>query len=128
MVALGIGAAAGMICYGGVLLKTRLGYDDALDAFGVHGIGGATGSLVTGLFARAVLNNGTGGGLDLLAKQGIAVAAAGAWAALVTFVLLKGIDLVVGLRVEQETEHDGLDGVLHGESAYGSPGGVAHGS
>ncbi|HEX7839698.1 MAG TPA: ammonium transporter [Kofleriaceae bacterium] len=128
MVALGIGAAAGVICYGGVLLKTRLGYDDALDAFGVHGIGGATGSLATGLFARAVLNNGTGGGLDLLAKQGIAVAAAGAWAAVVTFVLLKGIDLVVGLRVDQETEHDGLDGALHGESAYGSPGSVAHGS
>jgi Amt family ammonium transporter len=128
MVALGIGAAAGVICYGGVLLKTRLGYDDALDAFGVHGIGGATGSLLTGLFARAALNNGTGGGLDLLAKQGIAVAAAGAWAVVVTFVLLKGIDLVVGLRIDQETEHDGLDGALHGESAYGSPGSVAHGS
>jgi Amt family ammonium transporter len=128
MVALGIGAAAGMICYGGVLLKTRLGYDDALDAFGVHGIGGATGSLVTGLFARAVLNNGTGGGLALLGKQGIAVAAAGAWAAIVTFVLLKGIDLLVGLRVDQETEHDGLDSALHGESAYAGPGSVAHGS
>ena len=128
MVALGIGAAAGVICYGGVLLKTRFGYDDALDAFGVHGIGGATGSLATGLFARAVLNNGNGGGLDLLAKQGIAVGAAAAWAVLVTFVLLKGIDLLVGLRVDQETEHDGLDGALHGESAYGSPGSVAHGS
>ena len=128
MVALGIGAAAGMICYGGVLLKARFGYDDALDAFGVHGIGGATGSLATGLFARAVLNNGHGGGLDLLAKQGIAVGAAAAWAALVTFVLLKVIDAVVGLRVDQEVEHDGLDGALHGESAYGSPGGVAHGS
>ncbi len=128
MVALAIGAAAGMICYGGVLLKSRLGYDDALDAFGVHGIGGAAGSLLTGLCARAVLNNGQGGGLDLVGKQGIAVAAAAAWAAVVTFVLLKGIDVVVGLRVDQETEHDGLDGALHGESAYGSPGGVAHGS
>jgi Amt family ammonium transporter len=128
MVALAIGAAAGMICYGGVLLKSRLGYDDALDAFGVHGIGGAAGSLLTGLCARAVLNNGTGGGLELVGKQGIAVAAAAAWAAVVTFVLLKGIDVLVGLRVDQETEHDGLDGALHGESAYGSPGGVAHGS
>ncbi|HEU4733687.1 MAG TPA: ammonium transporter [Kofleriaceae bacterium] len=128
MVALLIGAAAGMICYGGVLLKTRLGYDDALDAFGVHGVGGAAGSLLTGLCARAVLNNGQGGGLSLLEKQGIAVVAAAAWAAVVTFVLLKGIDLVVGLRVDQETEHDGLDGALHGESAYGSPGAVAHGS
>jgi len=128
MVALAIGAAAGMICYGGVLLKARLGYDDALDAFGVHGIGGATGALLTGVFARAVLNNGNGGGLGLFEKQAIGVAAAGAWAAVVTFALLKGIDLVVGLRVDQETEHDGLDGALHGESAYGSPGGVAHGS
>ena len=58
----------------------------------------------------------------------IAIGAAGAWSALVTFVLLKGIDLVVGLRVDQEVEHDGLDGALHGESAYGSPGSAAHGS
>ena len=128
MAAIAIGAAAGVICYGGVLLKTRFGYDDALDAFGVHGIGGATGALLTCVFARAVLNNGHGGGLDLLEKQAIAVAAAGAWAAVVTLVLLKAIDLAVGLRVDQETEHDGLDGALHGESAYGSPGGVAHGS
>ena len=128
MAAIALGAAAGIICYGGVLLKTRLGYDDALDAFGVHGIGGATGALVTGLFTRAALNNGHGGGLDLLSKQAIGVAAAGAWAAIVTFVLLKGIDLAIGLRVDAETEHDGLDGALHGESAYGSPGGVAHGT
>jgi ammonium transporter, Amt family len=128
MAAIAIGAAAGMICYGGVLLKSRLGYDDALDAFGVHGIGGATGALLTGVFARAVLNNDHGGGLDLLGKQGIAVATAGAWAAIVTFWLLKAISVVVGLRVDQETEHDGLDGAMHGESAYGSPGGVAHGS
>ena len=128
MAAIGLGAAAGLICYGGVLLKTRLGYDDALDAFGVHGIGGATGALATGLLTRAALNRGHGGGLDLLSKQAIAIAAAGAWAAVVTFVLLKGIDLVIGLRVDAETEHDGLDGALHGESAYGSPGSVAHGS
>ncbi|HEY0193214.1 MAG TPA: ammonium transporter [Kofleriaceae bacterium] len=126
MAALAIGGLAGLVCYGGVLLKTKLGYDDALDAFGVHGIGGALGSLVTGLFARAVLNNGVGGGVSLLGKQAIAVGAAGAWAAVVTFVLLKGIDLVVGLRVEAETEHDGLDGALHGESAYAGPGSTAH--
>ncbi|HMG51890.1 MAG TPA: ammonia channel protein, partial [Kofleriaceae bacterium] len=128
MVALGLGAAAGIVCYGGVLLKTRLGYDDALDAFGVHGVGGATGALATGLFASAALNNGHGGGLDLVSKQAIGIVAAGAWAAVVTFVLLKGVDLVLGLRVDAETEHDGLDGAQHGESAYGSPGGVAHSS
>ncbi len=126
MVAILIGAIAGAICYGAVLAKARLGYDDALDAFGVHGIGGATGALLTGVFARAALNNGHGGGLSLLGKQAIGIAAAGAWAAVVTFVLLKLLDATVGLRVEQETEHDGLDGALHGESAYGSPGSAAH--
>ncbi|MDX2093241.1 MAG: ammonium transporter [Kofleriaceae bacterium] len=126
MAALAIGAAGGVVCYGAVVLKGRLGYDDALDAFGVHGVGGATGALLTGLFARGIFNNGNGGGLSLLGKQAIAIGAAAAWSAVVTFVLLKLIDLVVGLRVDQETEHDGLDTHLHGESAYGGPGSVAH--
>jgi ammonium transporter, Amt family len=126
--ALMIGLAAGAVCYGAVLLKSRFGYDDALDAFGVHGVGGALGCLLTGLFARAVDNKGLGGGVELAGKQLIAIGAATAWAAVVTFVLLKAIDLVVGLRVDAEVEHDGLDGTLHGESAYGSPSGTAHGS
>jgi Amt family ammonium transporter len=126
MSALAIGAAGGVVCYGAVVMKSRLGYDDALDAFGVHGVGGATGALLTGLFARGILNNGNGGGLSLMGKQAIAIGAAAAWSAVVTFVLLKVIDLVVGLRVDQETEHDGLDTHLHGESAYGGPGSVAH--
>jgi ammonium transporter, Amt family len=128
MWAIVIGMAAGAICYGAVLAKARLGYDDALDAFGVHGVGGATGALLTGIAARAVLNGGNGGGFSLLGKQAISIAAAGAWAVVVTFVLLKVIDLTVGLRVDQEAEHEGLDGTLHGESAYGSPGGTAHGT
>jgi Amt family ammonium transporter len=126
--ALAIGGIAGAVCYGAVLAKARLGYDDALDAFGVHGIGGATGALLTGFLARAVDNKGIGGGLELAGNQVIAIGAAGAWAATVTFVLLKVIDLVIGLRVEAEVEHDGLDGALHGESAYGSPSGAAHGT
>ena len=126
MAAIAIGVAAGAICYGAVLAKSKLGYDDALDAFGVHGIGGATGALLTGVFARAALNNGHGGGLDLLGNQAIAIGAAGAWAVVVTFVLLKLLDATIGLRVDAEIEHDGLDGALHGESAYGSPGSVAH--
>jgi Amt family ammonium transporter len=126
MSALGIGALAGAICYGAILVKARLGYDDALDAFGVHGIGGATGALLTGLLARAVDNKGVGGGLGLLGKQAIALLAAAAWAAVVTFVLLKLIDRVLGLRVEGEVEHDGLDGALHGESAYASATVTAH--
>jgi len=128
VVAIVIGMAAGGICYGAVLAKAKLGYDDALDAFGVHGVGGATGALLTGVFARAALNNDVGGGLSLLGHQAIAVGAAGAWAAVVTFVLLKALDLTIGLRVDAEVEHDGLDGALHGESAYAGPGQVAHGS
>jgi Amt family ammonium transporter len=127
MNALLIGALAGGICYGGVLLKSRLGYDDSLDAFGIHGIGGAAGALLTGLLAKGIYNGGNAGGLELLSKQAIAIGAAAAWAGVVTFVLLKGIDLVIGLRVDPETEHDGLDGALHGESAYGSSSGGAHG-
>jgi Amt family ammonium transporter len=126
MAALAIGAIAGMVCYGGVLLKSKLGYDDALDAFGVHGIGGATGALLTGLFAR-VAYGGFDGGLALFNKQAIAIVAAGAWSAIVTFVILKGIDLTIGLRVEAEAENNGLDTTLHGESAYAGPGSVAHG-
>ena len=128
MASIAIGIAAGGICYGAVLLKSRLGYDDALDAFGVHGVGGATGALLTGVLARATLNHGAGGGLSLLGKQAISIGAAAAWAAVVTFVLLKVIDLVLGLRVDAETEHDGLDGALHGESAYATPGSVSHGN
>jgi len=68
LAALAIGAIAGAGCYGAGLLKARPGYDDALDAFGVHGVGGATGALLTGVFAQAVYNNGTGGGLSLVGK------------------------------------------------------------
>jgi Amt family ammonium transporter len=118
MSALLIGGAAGAICYGAILVKGRLGYDDTLDAFGVHGVGGATGALLLGLLARAADNKGLGGGLPLLGKQAIALLAAAAWAAVVTFVLLKVIDRLVGLRVDGEVEHEGLDGALHGESAY----------
>ena len=126
MAALGLGAVAGLVCYGAVLAKSKLGYDDALDAFGVHGIGGATGALLTGLLARGALNKGVGGGLTLLGKQAIGVAAAGAWAAVVTFVLLKIIARFVALRVEPEVEYEGLDTALHGESAYATPGTALH--
>jgi Amt family ammonium transporter len=128
LAAIGLGIAAGVICYSAVLLKSKLGYDDALDAFGVHGVGGATGALLTGVLARAALNNGAGGSLSLLGKQAIGVGAAAAWAAIVTFVLLKLVDLAVGLRVDAETEFEGLDPALHGESAYATPGTIAHGS
>ena len=127
MAALAIGAIAGAVCYGAVLMKAKLKYDDALDAFGVHGIGGATGALLTGVFALGAYHS-IPGGLALVGKQAIAIGAAAAWSAIVTFILLKVIDAVVGLRVDPEIEHDGLDGALHGESAYAGPGSVAHGS
>ena len=118
-----IGFAAGFICYGGVLLKYRFGYDDSLDAFGVHGVGGLAGALLTGLFAQKALNDAGANGLFFgnakqLGIQAIACAASGVYAAIVTFVLLKIIDKVVGVRVEVADEREGLDTSQHGEEGY----------
>ena len=118
-----IGAAAGTACYGAVLLKERLHYDDSLDAFGVHGVGGILGALLTGVFAQKSLN--PGGADGLLAgnaaqpgKQFIGVAVVGAYSALVTDALLKLIDRTMGLRAAKDDELEGLDGSQHGESGY----------
>ena len=128
--AMAIGALAGLACYGGVLLKQRFGYDDALDAFGVHGVGGAAGALLTGVFAASALTpDHHGGGLGLVGEQALGLLAAGAWAVVVTYLLLKFIgSLTGGLRVDAEVEYDGLDGALHGERAYslGEGGGGHH--
>jgi Amt family ammonium transporter len=118
-----IGFAAGWICYGGVMLKSRFGYDDALDAFGVHGVGGAFGALATGVFARLAVNKNGADGLlagnaRLLGVQALGVVVAGLYSALISFVLLKIIDAAVGLRVDKDAEREGLDAVLHGESGY----------
>jgi ammonium transporter, Amt family len=121
--AIGLGAAAGLICYGGVLLKTRLGYDDALDAFGVHGVGGALGALLTGVFAAKAFNPAGAdglllGGTGVMWTQIIGVGAAAAYSALLSFVILKVLDVTIGLRVAKDDEREGLDTVLHGESGY----------
>ena len=113
---------AGAACYGGVLLKTRLGYDDSLDAFGVHGVGGAVGAILTGVFASTAFNSAGKDGLlagnpGVLGTQVLGVAAA-AYAAVVTFVILKLVDAVIGLRVDKDEEREGLDSTLHGESGY----------
>jgi Amt family ammonium transporter len=119
-----IGVAAGVVCYGGVLLKSKLKYDDALDAFGVHGVGGALGALLTGVFATKAIAGGDAdlglvdGHVGMIGTQLIAIAAAAAFAGVGTLVLLKVVDAVVGLRVEPETEYEGLDETLHGESGY----------
>jgi Amt family ammonium transporter len=123
MAALAIGIAAGIACYGGVLLKGRFGYDDALDAFGVHGVGGALGALLTGVFAQKAFNPAGAdglllGGSGVMLTQVIGVVAAAAYAAVVSFAILKLLDLTLGIRASVDDERDGLDTTQHGESGY----------
>jgi Amt family ammonium transporter len=122
MAAIVIGAAAGAVCFGGVLLKNRFKYDDALDAFGVHGVGGALGALLTGVFASKVLNPAGNDGLasgnvSLFVTQVIGVAAAVGYAVVMSFIILKLVDVTIGLRVTPDEEREGLDVTQHGESA-----------
>jgi len=116
--ALIIGVAAGFICFWAVtVVKIRLGYDDTLDAFGVHGIGGIFGTLATGLLAFAPLSNGAvRAGLHQLGVQSIGVVATILYCGSVTAGLLWVVDRLVGLRVRHDEERQGLDEVLHGES------------
>jgi Amt family ammonium transporter len=124
--ALGIGLVAGLVCFwAATSLKHALGYDDSLDAFGVHGIGGIFGTLATGILAygpfTATAAHPEGvyvGGLALFKVQAIGVCATAAFAGIVTFVLLKIVDAVVGLRVSTDEEREGLDIVLHGEQVF----------
>lgn len=119
-----IGAIGAVACYAGVLAKYKYGYDDSLDAFGVHGVGGLVGALLTGVFSDKRLNAAGadglvyGGGLRQLGLQALACVASAAYAALVTFVLLKVIDKAIGLRVSASDEREGLDTTQHGEEAY----------
>ena len=121
MGALAIGLAAGVICFFcATSLKRKLGYDDSLDAFGVHGIGGIVGAILTGVFAAPALGGfGTVediGAQVLVQIEGVVVTVL--YTALVTFVILKVIDLVMGLRVSDEEETVGLDLSLHNERGY----------
>jgi Amt family ammonium transporter len=119
--ALIIGLVAGVICYGSAVhLKKILGYDDALDCWGVHGIGGATGAIMTGMFASNAINSGAKGWfIDGNAGQMILqledVGATFGYCAVVTFLILLAIKYTVGLRVSEEVEVEGLDINLHGE-------------
>ena len=116
-----MGLIAGPVCYGAVMLKGTLGYDDALDAFGIHGVGGALGAVLTGVFASAVWG-GTdgliGGNSQLFIENIIGVLAAAAYSVVVTLVILKVLDATVGLRVSKDQESEGLDTNLHGEEGY----------
>ena len=121
-----IGAGAGFVCYFAVsMIKPLLGYDDSLDAFGVHGVGGTWGALATGLFATKVVNPAGNDGLffgnvGLLFTQLIAVVVTAVYALVVTLILLKVIDWTIGLRVSEEDEVMGIDLTQHGESDYTS--------
>jgi Amt family ammonium transporter len=119
-----IGLVAGVVCYGGVLLKSRFGYDDSLDVVGIHGVGGTTGALLTGVFASKAINpagsNGLlhGGSASVLGIQAAAVVATIVYSFTVSFILLKVVDAVVGLRVSEEEEETGLDLSQHSEVGY----------
>ena len=118
-----IGIVAGVGCFfSATSLKHVLGYDDSLDAFGVHGIGGIIGALLTGVFAYGPLSATTDhaegvyiGGLELLKVQSIAVGTTLVYSGVMTFVLLMLVKVLVGLRVNADEEREGLDIVLHGE-------------
>jgi len=116
-----IGIAAGVLCYWGATgLKNALGYDDSLDAFGVHGVGGATGAILTGVLAvSAIGGEGHSGLIDgnphQVLVQLYGVACTVVYDAIVSLILLKLVDLVIGLRVDADTEREGLDLAIHGE-------------
>lgn len=123
MSALVIGAMAGSICYIALNMKHRFGYDDSLDAFGVHGVGGIIGVLCTGFLAQKLINPGGAdglifGGYSLLNAQVVALAATAIYSFVTTTIILKVIDKVIGLRVDNESEIMGLDISQHGENAY----------
>jgi Amt family ammonium transporter len=118
-----IGFITGLVCFFAVEYVVRGRIDDALDVFGVHGVGGITGALLTGVFASKAVNPAGFDGLlygnpGQLVTQAVAVLAVAAYAAGVTFVLLKIIDATIGIRVSEAEEHAGLDESEHGEMAY----------
>jgi ammonium transporter, Amt family len=118
MWALVMGLLAGLVCYSGVMMKHKIGYDDSLDAFGVHGVGGAFGALATGVFATVGSSGVILGNFHQLWVQFVGVAAAGAYAVVVTIILLTVLKATMGLRVTEEEEVIGLDQTAHSESGY----------
>jgi Amt family ammonium transporter len=120
--ALILGLIAGVVCYWGATgLKHTFGYDDSLDCFGVHGVGGIVGALLTGVFAVESIGGTKGlleGNSGQVLTQAIGVCTTLAYTAVVSFILLKVIDMVMGLRVSAEEEREGLDLALHGETVH----------
>ena len=123
MPALLIGVAAGLLCYTALNAKTKFGYDDSLDAFGVHGVGGSLGTIMVGVFASVAINAGGANGLlfgnpHQLAVQAGSVLLIAAYSFAVSMVLFKIIDATIGLRVGKDEETEGLDISQHGEAGY----------
>jgi Amt family ammonium transporter len=123
MSALLIGLLAGALCYVALNLKGKLGYDDSLDAFGVHGVGGIIGTLGAGLFAEKVVNPAGADGLFFgnahqLFVQVLSIAVVAVYSFILTVIFLKLVDVVTGLRVSEEDEVMGLDLTQHEESGY----------
>jgi Amt family ammonium transporter len=122
--AIAIGISASLVCYAAVtIIKPRMGYDDSLDVFGVHGVGGAWGAIATGLFlAEWGLQDGVSQG-EQIVKQLISVGFTAVYAGVLAWLILAGLKLVMGdLRVSAEDEHQGLDLSQHSETAYSHPG------
>src|SRR5262249_46327846 len=118
-----IGGIAGVVCFSACNFKARLGYDDSLDVVGVHCVGGTTGALLTGLFASKAVNPAGADGLffgnpQQLGIQIVAVTVSLLYCFVGAYILLKVVDAVVGLRVNEEDELAGLDLSQHGETAY----------
>jgi Amt family ammonium transporter len=123
MPALLIGVAAGLLCYTALNAKTKFGYDDSLDAFGVHGVGGTLGTIMAGVFASVAINAGGANGLLFgnsrqLAVQAGSVLLIAAYSFIVSVILFKIIDATIGLRVDKDEETEGLDISQHGEAGY----------
>ena len=117
-----IGFVTSFVSYFAIyVLKSKLGYDDALDVFGVHGLSGVWGAIATGIFASPAINEAAGlvfGNPSQVTVQIISIIATAAYAAVITFILAKVLDKTIGLRVDERTEVDGLDTRLHEESGY----------
>src|SRR5262249_50096632 len=107
-----IGVAAGVICFWACSLKFKFGFDDSLDVFGVHCIGGIVGALLTGLLVVKEIGNADPGFTQFLAQCGGVVCTI-VWCGIVSWVILKGVDTVMGLRGDEATEHAGLDRAIH---------------
>lgn len=119
-----IGISAGLVCYYAVHMKNKLGWDDALDVWGVHGVGGALGTILLGVFASTAINPAITsqgliyGEISLFLKEAIAVAGTAAYAFIFTYLMLALINIITPVRVRHEDEMVGLDESLHGEQAY----------